>query len=146
VKIVFDTNVLARAHQRAQGPARRALLQATTGEHTTIIFQYLLQGLGRILTYPRLLKRSALSARDIAEYVEYLARIATLVDPAPLPANIFRDQADEPVLGTALAGSAEVVCTLDSHFFDDKVIAFAATKSIRILTDVELLQAVRGGQ
>jgi putative PIN family toxin of toxin-antitoxin system len=145
VKIVFDTNVLARAHQRAQGPARRALLQTTSGTDTVILSQYLLQELGRILTYPKLLKRSGLSPADIAEYLEYLARVSTLVNPVPVPANLMRDQADEPVLGTALAGHADVICTLDADFFEDKVIAFVATKSIRILSDVELLRALRSG-
>jgi putative PIN family toxin of toxin-antitoxin system len=145
VKIVVDTNVLARAHQRAHGPARRALLYAATGIDTIILSQYLLQELGRILTYPRLLKRSGLAAGDIAKYLEYLARVSTLVDPVPVPRNVLRDPTDEPVLGTALAGSADVICTLDADFFDDKVIAFAATKKMRILTDVEFLQVLRSG-
>ncbi len=143
MKIVFDTNVLARAHQRAQGPARRALLHAAAGTDTIILSQYLLQELGRILTYPKLLNRSGLTGGDIAEY---LGRVSTLVDPEPVPPKLMRDPADEPVLGTALAGDADVICTLDADFFDGKVIAFAAAKNIRILTDVELLHALRGAR
>jgi len=96
----------------------------------------LLQELERILTYPRLLKRSRLTSFEIAEYVESLARASTLVDPALVPENVLRDQADVPVLGTALAGAADVICTRDADFFDEKVRRFGATHGIRILTDV----------
>jgi predicted nucleic acid-binding protein len=72
VRIVFDTNVLARAHQLAHGPARRALLFVTTGSDVLILSQYLLQELRRILTYPRLLRSSGLTPLDISEYLDYL--------------------------------------------------------------------------
>ncbi len=139
MRIVFDTNVLARAHRRAQGPARRALLDVITGSDILVLSQYLLQELGRVLAYPKLLKRSGLTLGDIAQYLEHLARASTLVDPVPVPNDLLRDRADEPVLGTALAGKAEVICTRDADFFDEKVERFSAMKGIRILTDIELL-------
>jgi len=58
VRIVFDTNVLARAHQLSHGPARRGLLFVATGSDVLILSQYLLQELRRILTYPRILRSS----------------------------------------------------------------------------------------
>ena len=142
MRIVFDTNVLARAHQRAHGPARRALLHAAGGTNTIILSQYLLQELGRVLTYPKLLKRSRLTRGDIAEYLEYLARVSTLVDPVPVPSNLLRDRSDEPILGTALAGQADVICTLDADFFDENVRQFSATNRIRVMTELELLRAL----
>ena len=72
MRIVFDTNVLARAHQLAHGPARRALLFVATGSDVLILSQYLLQELRRILTYPRLLRSSGLTPLDISEYLDYL--------------------------------------------------------------------------
>ena len=72
MRIVFDTNVLARAHQLADGPARRALLFVATGSDVLILSQYLLQELRRILTYPRLLRSSGLTPLDISEYLDYL--------------------------------------------------------------------------
>ena len=140
MRVVFDTNVLARAHQRARGPARRALFHVSAGPDVLIISRYLLQELERVLTYPRLLRRSGLTPLDITEFVEFLARVSTLVDPAPVPQNVLRDQSDVPVLGTALAGAADVICTRDADFFEDRVQHFGATRGIRILTDAELLR------
>jgi putative PIN family toxin of toxin-antitoxin system len=143
VRIVFDTNVLARAHQLAHGPARRGLLFVATGSDVLILSQYLLQELRRILTYPRLLRSSGLTPLDISEYLDYLARVSILVQPVSVPENLLRDQADEPVLGTALAGNADVICTRDADFYAEEVQRFSATRGIQILTDVELLRSLR---
>lgn len=143
MRIVLDTNVLARAHQLAHGPARRVLLYVVTGSHVLILSQHLLQELERILAYPRLLKRSGLTPFDISAYLEYLARASTLVDPLPVPEDVLRDGTDNPVLGTALAGKADALCTRDADFFAENVQRFSAARGIRILTDVELLRSLR---
>jgi len=140
VRIVFDTNVLARAHQLSHGPARRGLLFVATGSDVLILSQYLLQELRRVLTYPRLLRRSGLTPLDISEYLDYLARVSTLVHPLSVPENLLSDQADEPVLGTALAGNADVICTRDAHFFAEEVQHFCAPRGIQILTDLDLIR------
>ncbi len=114
-------------------------MHVTAGTDILILSQYMLHELGRILTYPKLLKRSGLTPSDIAEYLEHLACVSTLVDPLRPPLGLMRDRADEPVLGTALAGEADVICTRDADFFEEKVRRFCATKGIRILTELELL-------
>ncbi len=141
MRVVFDSNVLARAHQRAQGPARRALVHVTSGSDTLILSPYILWELERILTYPRLLKRSGLSPGDIAEYLENLAQISHLVTPEHVPGNLLRDPTDEPILGTALAGEAEILCTRDADLLAENVKRFCAAKGIRVLTDLEFLEA-----
>jgi len=143
VRIVFDTNVLARAHQLAHGPARRGLLFVATGSDVLILSQYLLQELRRILAYPRVLKSSGLTALDISEYLDYLVRVSTLVHPLPVSGKVLRDPADEPVLGTALAGNTDVICTRDADFFTEEVRRFSSNRGIQILSDVELLRALR---
>ena len=143
MRIVFDANVLARAHQLSHGPARRGLLFVAKGSDVLVLSQYLLQELRRVLTYPRLLRRSGLTPLDISEYLDYLARVSTLVHPVSVPENLLRDQADEPVLGTALAGNADVICTRDAHFFAEEVQQFCASRGIQILTDLDLIRLLR---
>jgi putative PIN family toxin of toxin-antitoxin system len=142
VRIVFDTNVLARAHPRAQGPARRALLHVASGSDDLILSPYLLWELERVLTYPRLLKRSGLTTNDIAEYLEALALISFLVTPESVPAGLLRDPTDEPILGTVLAGRAEFLCTRDTDFYEEGVLHFCSTRGVRILTDLEFLETL----
>jgi len=118
------------------------LLHVSAGPDVLIVSRYLLQELERVLTYPRLLRRSGLTPLDITEFMEFLARVSTLVDPAPVPENVLRDQSDVPVLGTALARAADVICTRDADFFEDRVQHFGARRGIRILTDAELLRSL----
>jgi putative PIN family toxin of toxin-antitoxin system len=139
VKIVFDTNILARAHLKATGTARRALLLAATGPHILITSSYILVELERVLTYPRLLKRSGLGPADIAEYLEHLSAMSQLVEPIAVPPHLIRDPADEAILGTALAARAEFLCTLDADLREDGVRMFAHLSGTEIVTDVELL-------
>ena len=143
MRVVFDSNVLARAHQRAQGPARRALVHVTSASDTLILSPYILWELERILTYPRLLKRSGLSSSDIAEYLENLAQVASLVTPEEIPKNLLRDPTDGPILGTALAGQAEILCTRDADLLTENVRRFCAAKGIRGITDLEFLEVFR---
>ena len=143
MRVVFDSNVLARAHQRAQGPARRALVYVTSGSDTLILSPYILWELERILTYPRLLKRSGLSSSDIAEYLENLAQVASLVTPEEIPKNLLRDPTDGPILGTALAGQAEILCTRDADLLTENVRRFCVAKGIRVITDLEFLEVFK---
>jgi len=143
VRVVFDSNVLARAHQRAQGPARRALVHVTSASDTLILSPYILWELERILTYPRLLKRSGLSSSDIVEYLENLAQVASLVTPEEIPKSLLRDPTDGPILGTAVAGQAEILCTRDADLLTENVRRFCAAKGIRGITDLEFLEVFR---
>jgi predicted nucleic acid-binding protein len=94
--------------------------------------------LGRVLLYPRLLKRSGLTDFEMAAYLKDLTSAASVI-PAPIPEGLLRDATDKPVLGTALAGKADVLCTNDLDFRDAPVRAFASEHGIRIMSDLELL-------
>lgn len=139
MRVVLDTNILARAHQRAQGPARRVLLHLISGPDVLVLSPHILVELERVLSYPRLLRRSGLNSGDIAEYLESLAELSSLVSPAAVPGNILRDPSDGPILGTALAGKADVLCTRDADLFDEAVRQFCDNQNIRLLTDLEFI-------
>ena len=141
MRVVFDSNILARAHQKAHGPARRALIRVTSSSDVLVLSPYILWELERILTYPRLLKRSGLDAGDIAEYLETLGKIACLVTPERIPENLLRDPTDGPILGTSIAGQADILCTRDADLLAENVRQFCSTRDIRVLTDLEFLEA-----
>jgi putative PIN family toxin of toxin-antitoxin system len=119
------------------------LVHVTSGSDTLILSPYILWELERILTYPRLLKRSGLSSSDIAEYLENLAQVASLVTPEEIPKSLLRDPTDGPILGTAVAGQAEILCTRDADLLTENVRRFCAAKGIRGITDLEFLEVFR---
>lgn len=143
MRVVLDTNVLARAHQRAQGPARRILLHLLSGAGVLVLSPYILAELERVLTYPRLLKRSGMTSRDIAEYLENLADLSCLVAPKAVPGDVLRDPTDAAILGTAVAGKADVLCTRDEDLFDESVRRFCAENGIQLLTDLQFIETFR---
>jgi predicted nucleic acid-binding protein len=55
---------------------------------------------------------------------------------------LLRDATDAPILGTALAGRADILCTRDADLFEERVQRFCAAKGIRLLTELEFLQAL----
>lgn len=145
MRILVDTNVLARAVAGPPSPAHEVFLAATAHEHVLVLSPFLADELDRVLRYPRLRPIHGLSDDKITQYVADLVLVAEIVDP---PANawaISSDPDDNPILAAALAGKVAAICTLDRHFHEPGVKAFCAVHRIEVLTDVELLARLRGG-
>ena len=53
--------------------------------------------------------------------------------------GLMRDPTDHHVMGTALAGRADILCTNDLDFWDERVRDFARGHAIRVMSDLELL-------
>jgi putative PIN family toxin of toxin-antitoxin system len=116
------------------------LLHLLSGSDVLIISAYILGELDRVLTYPRLLKRSGLTPNDIAEYLENLASFSCLVTPGAVPEELLRDPTDAAILGTALAGKADVLCTRDEDLFEEKVQQFCEANRIQMMTDLQFIE------
>ena len=144
MRAVFDNNILVRANPKNAGPARRLLRLFQAGPNVLVLSREILQELERVLLYPRLQKRFQMTAADIAAFLTELAESSVLVVPASVPTGLVRDAKDEPVLGNAVAGRADVLCTRDLDLCDDRVRAFAAERGIRIVGDLELLALLDG--
>jgi putative PIN family toxin of toxin-antitoxin system len=115
------------------------LLYLLSGEHVLVTSAHILGELERVLSYPRLLKRSALSPKDIVDYLENLAAVSYLVQPETVPEDVLRDPTDGPIAGTALAGKADVLCTRDADLFDERAQRFCSAHGIRVMTDLEFI-------
>ena len=140
MRTVLDTNIFVRANVEARGPARDLLLKIAYSDHVIITSPFLLREVERALAYPRLQKLWRLSLRDIQEHVQFLVRISELVHPVIGAPVVLTDPNDNPVVYTAVYGKADVLCTLDRHFFEPEVVAFCRNCGISILNDVELVR------
>lgn len=99
MRITLDANILVRANARSRGPARE-LLEAIRSDsrHTLILSRHILGEVKRTLQYPRLQRQYGLSEPDIAEHVELLQRVSTVVEPIISGAVVRNDPDDDPVL------------------------------------------------
>jgi len=100
----------------------------------------------RVLQYERVRAQARLTDAEIDSFVNDLRELAVLVTlPDSVPA-VASDPDDNMVVATAVTGGADVICTRDRHIRHPVVQAYCATFGIRVLTEVELLNELRGGQ
>jgi uncharacterized protein len=146
MRIVLDTNILVRTNVKARGPSHEILLTILRHGHTLINSPFLLRETERVLTYPRLQRLWQLTTQDIQEHIDLLEKFSSLVHPVIEASVVLKDPNDDPIIYTAVAGKADVLCTLDQHFYDSDVVRFAKRRGIRILTDLQLLSELGEGQ
>ncbi len=145
MRIVLDTNVLARAAIPTSGLARELLLRCTKSPHVVALSEFILSEVSRVLRYARMRKAHRLTDQDIEAYVADLksACVTVLLPEEPPPAIVTTDPKDDPILATAIAGQAAVLCSLDRHLHRPEVVAYCRGHGIKVMTDVELMRRLR---
>ncbi len=93
-----------------------------------------------VLNYPRLQAMWPLTQLEIARYIQALQGFGECVFPGAGLNVAAADPTDDPVLATAVAGKADVLCALDRHFASAAVREFAPAHEIELMNDVELLR------
>ncbi len=143
MRIAVDTAILIRGHAGASGPARDLLRALPDSESRLVLSPYILGELDRVLRYPRIQALYHLTDGEIWRYLRMLESISDIVDPAEGPPVVLKDPNDDPVVYTALSGQADILCTVDKHFYELNVLSFCARNGIRLMGDVELLHFLR---
>lgn len=143
MRIVLDTNVLARAVRGGTGPAAALLGIVMLPPHVFILSPFILGELARALRYPRLRLLHKLDDSQLDAYVQSLQSAALIASPPAATATVSDDPDDDPVLATAVLGQAEVLCTLDRHLHSPAVKSYCSNHGIQVLTDIEVLQFLR---
>jgi uncharacterized protein len=139
MRVVLDTNVLARAVPGRNSPARELLDCLLGPTHVLVSSPLLLNELARVLRYDRVRAIHGLDDTAIDAYVESL-RTASLLVTVTSPMPVAGDPDDDFVIATAVDGQADVLCTWDRHFYTVAVTQYLAPLGVRVLRDVDLLQ------
>jgi putative PIN family toxin of toxin-antitoxin system len=143
MRVVIDSNVLARATPGKTSAAREVLLLVTQAPHLLITAAPLLAELTRVLQYPRVRALHGLDDAGIQAFLQSVQMGAMAVNPASPPPIQTQDPDDDLVIATAVAGRAEVICTWDQHLLEPSVQAACAALGIRVLKDIDLLRELR---
>ncbi len=145
MRVLCDTNVLARAATRPDGPAQELIRRLLTSDnHVLVVTPFVLDELVRVLGYTRVRLRSVASTEEIARFLDGLEQACELVEaPTSTLQSVPGDPDDDPVLTGAMHGRVDVLCTRDRHFHASDVVALCARFKIRILDDVALLAELR---
>lgn len=142
MRITLDTGILVRVYLSPSGPAFRLTQAISTLHHVLVVSQYILDEVEAVRSYPRIRRRTVIGGQHIAAAL----RQAEMVIPVRGRPVILADPKDDPVLYTAVAGKADVLCTLDRHFHAPDVVAFCTEHGIRVMSDVELLRELLAGE
>lgn len=143
MKIVLDTAVLVRAHERSHGIARELLTTIVESEHRLVLSNEMLHELARVLRYPRLQEFYGLTEDMVFEYVKLLRRCSENVALDPLVIAPIRDVNDIIVMQTAIIGEADILCTTDEDFFEYPASEYLRKMNIAVLDDVTLMHRLR---
>ncbi len=137
VRIVLDTNVVVSALLWRGTPHR---LRDTIRQHpSTQLFTSaaLLDELARVLARPFAAKRLALIGTSARTLITDYALAADLVTPLAVPPVIAADPDDDRVIAAAVAATADLIVSGDSHLLD-----LGTHRTIRIVTPADALRVI----
>ncbi len=148
MRIVLDSNVLARAARPVLGPAREVLIRSTEDPHVLVLSAFMISELRRVLGYKRVREMHGLDDEGIERFVLKIESAASIV---VLPATaqeaiVVHDPQDDPIVHTAVAGAANVLCTRDRHLRDRAVTEYCRIHGVEVLDDLELLRRLRASE
>jgi putative PIN family toxin of toxin-antitoxin system len=107
VIIVLDTNVLFAALISQRGLCAR-LFETCLIRHRIVVSQHVLDELRRHLS-----AKAKFTDEQVEAAIAAIAGAGETVEPADVTSDICRDPNDLPVIGTAIAGNAEILVTGD---------------------------------
>ena len=119
IRAVLDTNVLASAFIRPQGPSGQ-ILRGFVEKHTfeLVLSSPILAEFRRVLFYPRLRKELDCTDQDIEVRVAAIGVLADLADGEIDIKAVKDDPDDDKYLAAALLGRATYVVSGDHHLLD----------------------------
>ena len=132
LRVVLDTNVLLSGLAYPGSVPGRIVAAWRHGSVDVVLSTFILEELRRVL--PRLTARHGLSSREIDDLVDILSIQAEFVEPESVADEALRDDNDQPVLGTLLAGMR--TGSLDYLITGDKEL-LALANAYPILTPAE---------
>ena len=145
MRIVLDTNILARAASPSRSPAREVLIRCIEDPHTLLLSAFIVWELSRVLRYDRVRSIHGLDEAGIERYIAHLESASVTVTlPTIAPKLVVSsDPEDDPILTTAVVGEADILCTLDRHFYHDTVLQYCRRYGVEVIDDVALLARLR---
>jgi uncharacterized protein len=129
VRILFDTNVLFAAF------TTRGFCEELVDE--TIDLCTIIWSPPLCAELISALRRKRLVTPTVLQAVAAFSDLCQMCDPVKLPTRVCRDPDDDVVLGTALAGRAELIVT-----GDDDLLVLRNFQRIRILSPRQVLETL----
>lgn len=112
-RVVFDCNVYFQAFLSETGPAGRLLGAVHEKSLALFLSEFVLDELQDVLSRPHLIEKYKFASTRVAEYLESLVELATLVTDVPRVFEFPRDPQDAHYVDLALAVDAKLIVSRD---------------------------------
>ena len=113
LRLVLDTDVMVAAFRSDRGASRRLLLTVLEGGAELLASVPLMVEYEAVLTRPEHLDAISLTAREVNDILDAVARVCIPVPLRFLWRPQLKDVADEMVLETAISGGADLLVTFN---------------------------------
>lgn len=141
MRIVLDTNILARAASGPPSPAAELVQWVLEKDYTLIVSPFLLSELSRVMRYESVRRIHGKSDQEIDQFLCNIQLASIVVEPESNAISLVSsDPDDDPIIATAVVFKADILCTLDRHLHTQDVVDYCHSHGIEIIGDVDLLK------
>ena len=137
LKVVLDANVFASALINPHGKPAEILDYVFENRVRLFASLSIIEELGRVLSYPKLVDRHGLQKREIEGFIYDLLSIVALVEEGDTIEVIKEDPSDNKYLSCALKAKADFILSGDEHLLN-----LGSYKGIQIVTPARFLETM----
>ena len=118
MKVVLDANVYVSALINTQGNPKQIVERWEQNQFDVLASASIIDEVGRVLRYPRIVKRHRQDEASIWRFLELLSSQAVTVEPSVVLDVIKDDQSDNRYLECAIEGKAQYIISGDKHLLE----------------------------
>lgn len=118
MKVVLDANIYVSSMVNTQGNPKRIMAQWEQGKFDVLASTSIINEVGRVLRYPRIVKRHRQDEKAIQRFLELLSGEAVAVEPTEVLDVVKEDESDNRYLECAIEGKAQYIISGDRHLLE----------------------------
>ncbi len=113
MRVVLDTNVLVSGLLLPESGPGRIVAAWRGGQFDLVLSEPMLEEVGRVLAYPKIIRRLGWEPDKVARYVSLLRFEAEVAEIGSVAAHVPDDPDDAPILATLVASGADCLVSGD---------------------------------
>ena len=118
MKVVLDANIYVSSLINTQGNPNRIMERWEQNKFDVLVSASIIDEIGRVLRYPRIVKRHRQDEETIQRFLELLSSQALMVEPTRVLDVVREDESDNRYLACAVEGKARYIISGDKHLLE----------------------------
>ena len=118
MKVVLDANIYVSSLINTQGNPNRIMERWEQNKFDVLVSASIIDEIGRVLRYPRIVKRHRQDEETIQRFLELLSSQAVMVEPTRVLDVVREDESGNRYLECAIEGKAQYIISGDKHLLE----------------------------